>query len=230
MTYQRHVRTRLVCTATAVALLALTGCATDRQSAGPNGPGATSVPGATASPSDSGAPAATPVVPGQPGVPTPTGNPGDRPPATPPNPPGEDVLSPAGLGPFIIGTTTAELREAGLIGVAQEMSNCPDLRIVVGRVDDPDLIFHREKLRVLSSDSPFLQTMKGARVGMTLAQVKAKHPVGQQLGSGAGRTGWLVTEGGNALLFRLTSAGVVERIEAGAAQTVRDRFTSGEDC
>jgi hypothetical protein len=212
----------LASTAAVAVLFGLAGCGSGRDVASPvtPAPSTTTAPAATAPPAiASGEPAPTGPAPTRPAPrPSPTG------------PAAEAVLTPKGLGPYQVGVSVAQLRSLGLVDTLRTIPSCPDLGNVIGQLEDPDLVFYKEKLTYLSVDSPYIKTGKGARVGMSLAEVKAKHPTGRQLDDGLGGKAWLVTEGTNAMLFRASAGGKVEQIDAGKAETIEFRFTEGEGC
>ena len=214
----------LASTAVVAVLFGLAGCGSGRDVATPPGPttaASTTGPAATDPPEPiaSGEPAPTRAAPTRPAP---------RPTVT--SLPGEDHLTPRGLGPWTVGVSVAQLRSLGLVDTLRTIPSCPDLGNVIGQLEDPDLVFYQNKLIYLSVDSTYIQTAKGARVGMSLAEIKAKHPTGRQIDDGMGGKAWLVTEGTNGMLFRTGASGKVERIDAGKAETIEFRFTEGEGC
>ena len=219
-------RRLLASTAAVVVLFGLAGCGSDRDVASPAGP----APTATATEVTAPATTAPPAIAS--GEPAPTRAAPTRP-ALKPSPSGAatgEVLTPKGLGPWTVGVSVAQLRGKGLVDTLQTIPSCPDLGNVIGQLEDPDLVFYQNKLIYLSVDSTYIKTAKGARVGMPLAEIKAKHPGGRQLDDGLGGTAWLVTEGVNGMLFRFGASGKVERIDAGKAETIEFRFAEGEGC
>jgi hypothetical protein len=142
----------------------------------------------------------------------------------------DDNLYPTGIGPYRVGARFAELQSRGLLTDVQTDSVCPGEG---GRGLDsfyrPYLNFFDGRLTFLMIDDPRAHTAAGATPGMTLAEVKARHPDGRQL-TRLGHYIWLTSEGGYGMSFRFDDRGRVQMIEAGPAETLEFRFTEGEGC
>ena len=242
---------RLLLTAVALTVLGLTGCGDDasgdQAASAPVGSASASpgpvptVSAPAAAPSTTPTTRATPTTSApsaEPGTGTtpgrkPTGSkpatkggktPGARPTTT------TNQLSATGLGPYQEGTTRKKLTSAGLLTDVKSTKGCPDFVVATGldEYQAPSLVFYQGKLQYIAVTSPKTTTVKGARVGMTAAEVKARH-AGKQLDDWVGATAWFATAGKDALLFRFADD-KVERIEAGLAEPLQFRFTDGEGC
>jgi hypothetical protein len=168
-----------------------------------------------------------------------TGGPGAQPPPRKPAQTGTsrerpglaaDSLSAAGLGPYQQGTPQQQLRSSHLLGPAST-AECPGYVVAKGlsRFQTPTLVFHQGRLQYLRVNSATVATSAGARVGMSAADVRARHPGGRQLDDWVGATAWFAPTGDDALLFRITD-GKVASIEAGLAEPLQFRFTDGQGC
>jgi hypothetical protein len=145
--------------------------------------------------------------------------------------PNRAVVTTDGVGPYQVAMTTAELTSAGLLGTVDTSAGCPDFVVAKGlpAYHTPALVFFKGKLQYVSVTSGASPTDEGATIGMTLAEVKQKHPAGKQLSDWNGGTGWFAQTDANALLFRFKN-GKLETIEAGLAEPLQFRFTDGEGC
>lgn len=149
--------------------------------------------------------------------------------STPP-PAVDDDLEPTGIGPYRIGTRFTGLQTRDLLREVRTASGCDWVGARgLDTYHEPFLSFFDGRLSYLIVDSPQARTATGARVGMTLAQVKARHPDGRLVTRGD-RYVWLTPDGSDGLMFRFDEAGTVDSIEAGPAQTLEFRFTDGEGC
>jgi hypothetical protein len=143
--------------------------------------------------------------------------------------PVDDDLYPTGIGPYRVGARFADLQSKGLLTDVQTDSVCPGNG---GRGLDsyfrPYLVFFDGQLTFLMVDDPRAHTAAGATLGMTLTEVKARHPDGRRL-TRLGQYIWLTSDGRYALSFRF-DRGKVQMIEAGPTETLEFRFTEGEGC
>lgn len=150
--------------------------------------------------------------------------------ANPTSAPVDDALYATGIGPYRIGADLVGLQSQGLLTDVQIGSVCPGVGARgLAAYHKPHLSFHDGRLTLLIVDSPQARTAAGAGLGMTLAQIKGRHPDGRQL-TRLGRYVWLTSEGRYALMFRFDDGGRVNGIEAGPAEAVAFRFTDGEGC
>ncbi|HET9517517.1 MAG TPA: hypothetical protein VFO77_07330 [Actinoplanes sp.] len=216
---------------TGIAVLCLwftAGCGTDDPAPAPTPAGASAsaadfgspgnpIPGA---PADAGGPSAGPAVPAEPVTP-----------AAEPTVESDAQLSASGLGPYQVGASRKQLAASGLFRAVRTSGGCPDHVVATGlkAYRSPSLVFYRGKLQYTTVTSAKTTTTAGARVGMTAAQVKQKHPNGKQLDDWNAATAWFAPAGSNALLFRFTD-GKVSSIDAGLAEPIQFRFTDGEGC
>jgi hypothetical protein len=144
-------------------------------------------------------------------------------------------LAASGVGPYTVGVKLADLRARRLVVDVRPQAACQGLTLARGTDDyqSPSLVFFNDQLQYLSVDSPLARTTEGARVGMPVGQVQAKYPDAATLNSVAGGGMALLAKdssGKYALLFRISTAGTVESIEAGLAETLEFRFTDREGC
>jgi hypothetical protein len=229
---------RVLSGAAVLAVLFVAGCGSDAKedaAAPPVGaPSSVAAPSevVTSAPAPSGAPAASATPAGGPaptaGSNKPPGKPGRVGSITNPVRP---VVSAEGVGPYQVAVTNGELKSAGLLGTVETSKGCPDFVVAKGLASyhTPVLVFFKGKLQYVSVTSSSLPTDQGAAVGMSLADVKKKHPAGKQLSDWNGGIGWFAQTESDALLFRFKNS-KVETIEAGLAETLQFRFTDGEGC
>jgi hypothetical protein len=139
-----------------------------------------------------------------------------------------DTLSAAGLGPYSIGIKQSELKSAALIRSVAAKQSCTTAK-GLGEYDTPALAFSGGKLQRIAVTSADVSTSTGAKVGSSLADVKAKYPAGKQLDDWVGASAWYAVDGGNALLFRIKD-GKVAAIEAGPGQALQFHYTDKQGC
>jgi hypothetical protein len=143
-------------------------------------------------------------------------------------------LAPNGFGPYTFGARLVDLQARKLVTEVEPQPTCAGLTLAKGTADyeEPSLVFFNGELQYLTVDTPLVRTTEGARVGMPIGQVQAKYPDAATLNSAGGGMALLAKDssGKYALLFRIRTAGTVESIEAGLAETLEFRFTEGEGC
>ena len=134
-----------------------------------------------------------------------------------------------GLGTYVVGAKLADLRTRGLVRDLESKAACPGVLFAKGTTDE-ELAFVDGELRSITVRSPQVLTTRGARVGMPVDQVQAKYPDAATLNNATGGLALLATSNEFALLFRISTAGTVESIEAGTADTLEFGFTGDEAC
>ena len=134
-----------------------------------------------------------------------------------------------GLGAYVVGAKLADLRTRGLVRDLESKAACPGVLFAKGTTDE-ELAFVDGELRSITVRSPQVLTTRGARVGMPVDQVQAKYPDAATLNNATGGLALLATSNEFALLFRISTAGTVESIEAGTADTLEFGFTADEGC
>ncbi|HZO63766.1 MAG TPA: hypothetical protein VFB74_02075 [Kribbellaceae bacterium] len=154
--------------------------------------------------------------------------------ATPGNTPTTVATTPKdfdarGLGAYVVGAKLADLRTRGLVRDLESKAACPGVLFAKGTTDE-ELAFVDGELRSITVRSPQVLTTRGARVGMPVDQVQAKYPDAATLNNATGGLALLATSNEFALLFRISTAGTVESIEAGTADTLEFGFTADEGC
>jgi hypothetical protein len=227
---------RVLSSIAVLAVLSLAGCGSDAKDDATAPPPAapSSIAASVGVPSDAAAPTA-PAASAPAGAPAPTAG-SNKPPAKPGRVgtvlrPNRNAVDAEGLGPYQVAVSNGELKSAGLLGKVESSKGCPDFVVARGlpAYQSPALVFFKGKLQYLSVTSPATPTAAGATIGMSLADVKQKHPAGKQLSDWNGGIGWFAQTESHALLFRF-SGGKVETIEAGLAEPLQFRFTDGEGC
>ncbi|AGL21304.1 hypothetical protein [Actinoplanes sp. N902-109] len=141
---------------------------------------------------------------------------------------GTDVVSAAGLGPYRTGTAQRDLSSAKLIGSVKKVDTCT-AAAGLSKYKTPSLAFSNGKLTRIAITSSKVQTPAGAKVGMAYDDVKKLYPAGKQLDNWVGASAWYTTDGGNALLFKI-SDGKVSEIDAGAGEAVQFAYTDQQNC
>ena len=134
-----------------------------------------------------------------------------------------------GLGAYVVGAKLADLRTRGLVRDLESKAACPGVLFAKGTTDE-ELAFVDGELRSITVRSPQVLTTRGARVGMPVDQVQAKYPDAATLNNATGGLALLAASNEFALLFRISTAGTVESIEAGTADTLEFGFTADEGC
>jgi len=182
----------------------------------------TAGPSATASPTPSATPTAGPT-----GSATPTASPTD--PAT--------VFAADGIGPYVISTSLSDLQSRALVQSIVENVHCATYQgaEATGRyAGQLTLTFRLGRLVTLHTESTVLVTPSGARVGMTLSQLRGVYGTRGTLITGTlGNKAYLVRvpASGLAIAFFMDSAGTTVRsMSGGEAQSLEDAARTGEGC
>jgi hypothetical protein len=144
-------------------------------------------------------------------------------------------LTGKGVGPYAVDATLEDLTAAKALANLKTSDGCPDFATAdatapySGKVT---VVFFKSKLSYLTVSSPAVSTVDGAKVGMTLAEVKDLYGKrGTQLDDGQGGHALGVREGGGTgMVFRTDKSGTVNAIEAGTYDTLEFRFVEGEGC
>ena len=170
----------------------------------------TAVPTTATTPGTPGTPAAPPAGPGATG-----GKPGER-------------LTSYGIGPYEIGSSEKELKSAKLIGKVSTSNGC-GAASGTNKHHAPQLTFAQGKLQRITVSDKAVTTAAGAKVGTTFAELQRFYPGGKQLSDWVGASGWMSTEGANALLFRIKDDKVTAMV-AGLAGPVQVNFTDNQAC
>jgi hypothetical protein len=207
-----------VIAALAVTVVAIAaGCTKDSGATPTSAPPAPTTPAAT--PSGGGSPSPSPSAP-----PSPTADP-----AT--------VFAADGIGPYVIGTSLADLQGRALVTGISESPLCDDAKgaEATGRfAGQITLSFRADRLTAVTTNSTTLVTPSGARVGMTLAQLQAVYG-----GRGTLITGTL---GNKAFVVRVIGSGLgivfyldatntrVAAMSGGEAAPLEDAARVGEGC
>ena len=142
-----------------VLAVTLTACGGDPPAPGPSAPASGSA--SPAAPTPTAAPSAAPSGSASPTVAPPTD------PAT--------VFAADGIGPYVIGSTLADLTTRSLVTGVVDSELCAGAKgaTATGRyAGQLSLTFNADELRSVHTTSPDLVTPSGARVGMTLAQIQ----------------------------------------------------------
>jgi hypothetical protein len=203
----------------AAVLLVATACDAD-------GPTPTPTPSVTASPSAS--PAGTPTATAGPSGPTSSPSPTvDR--AT--------VFAADGIGPYVIGTSLANLRDRSLVaGVSDSMlcDNAKGARATGRYASQLTLTFVDDRLVSVHTTASALVTPSGARVGQTIPDLETRY----------GGRGTLITGalGNKAFVVRVPASGLgivfyldptntrVHSMSGGEARALEDAARHGEGC
>jgi hypothetical protein len=188
-------------------------------------------------------PTAAPTAPAGPSeTATPTPGPTTPPAATttaPPSPTTDRavVFAADGIGPYVIGTSLASLRDRSLVtGVSDSMlcDNAKSARATGRYASQLTLTFVSDRLVSVHTQSTALLTPSGARVGMTVPELDDRY----------GSRGTLITGslGNKAFVVRVPASGLgivfyldpsntrVHSMSGGEAQALEDAAMHGEGC
>lgn len=138
-------------------------------------------------------------------------------------PSGLDILA-AGVGPFAIGTPSAELKSDGLIDAVKDTGSGCSTATGNTVFSPPALTFAQGKLTQVRVTGG-----SGSEVGKSLAEVQAAYPGGTALTGTGGATGWAVASEANTVLFEIKADKVVA-LTTGTTATVTKVFTTGQGC
>jgi hypothetical protein len=141
---------------------------------------------------------------------------------------GSDVVSAAGLGPYLAGVAQKDLSSAKLISSVKKVDTCT-AAAGLSKYRAPALAFSNGKLTRVAITSTKVKTPGGAKIGMSYDDVKKLYPAGKQLDNWVGASAWYAADGGNALLFKI-SDGKVSEIDAGASEAVQFSYTDQQNC
>jgi hypothetical protein len=138
-----------------------------------------------------------------------------------------------GVGNYAVGATLEDLKAAGILTQVNEDVLCKvafaeGAGVYAGVVS---LMFLDGKVVTVFVDSPDISTVDGAKVGMTLAEIKAIYGTRATELTRPGRGGALsVREGEMGLLFLFDDADQANMIQAGRYDFLELNFLEGEDC
>jgi hypothetical protein len=138
------------------------------------------------------------------------------------------TVSSFGIGPYEVGVTQATLKKAKLVGAVTVKNGC-GTGTGTAEFQKPTLTFSAGRLQRIAYTGKTVFTIADAKVGTKYADLKRMYPKGKELTDYNGASGWLVTEGAHALLFRIED-GKVSTIVAGEAGPVQVNFTDNQPC
>jgi hypothetical protein len=156
-------------------------------------------------------------------------------PAASPTSPTAEPLAATGLGPYAVGTKLAALKSTGVLADLDEEIGCPGWALAKGTgayAGAVSLIFYNGAISWVEVHTPAIPTVDNAKVGMTLAEIKATYgSKATEFTNTVGLKALSVHEGaGLGLFFRFDEAGKATVIEAGQYNTLEFRFNEGEGC
>jgi hypothetical protein len=147
------------------------------------------------------------------------------------------VFEADGIGPYVIGTSLADLQGRALVTAVFESPHCTDAKgaEATGRyAGQVTLSFKADRLIAVNTNSTSLVTPSGARVGMTLAQLQAVYGSRGTLITGTlGNKAYIVRVLGSGLgiVFYLDATNTrVAAMSGGEATPLEDAARVGEGC